>query len=97
MSECIDVMEGVVNNVKSINEYWLLTSLAEYIYLYVLVRGCVAEFDVTDITRKQVTLVIMIKCRDGVEVGRVYVKGKVVVRKHSILFKPVETSAVKRG
>jgi len=95
VSECIDVVEGVASNVKSINEYWLLASLVEYIYLYVLVRGCVAEFDATDITRRQVTLVIVIKHRDGVEVGRVYVKGKVVARKRSTLFKPVETSVVK--
>jgi hypothetical protein len=91
-------MKGVANNVKSIDKYWPVDSLTEYIYLYVKAMGrCAVDFDITNATGERATLVAVIKRRDGVVVGRVLVGGKLAIEEDSILFKPVKTNVVEKG
>jgi hypothetical protein len=95
---CIDVVNRVANIVGSINEYWLLASLMEYIYLYVrMTSPCKVDFDVTGAIWGWATLVVVVKRRDGVVAGRVLVEGKIAIEEDSILFKPVKTSVVEKG
>ena len=98
MSECIDVMNGVANNVKSIDKPWLLYDLADYIYLYVrMTSPCLVDFDIDlDIfDEKRATLIIIVKHRDGTVVGEVPVAGEVTMQEDLVFFKPVKANVVK--
>jgi hypothetical protein len=93
---CMDVVKRVANIVESINEYWLLASLMEYIYLYVKATSpCDVDFDVTGVIGEPVTLVAVVKRRDGVATGRVHVEGEIAIEEDSILFKPFKANVVK--